>query len=120
MVQMNALARNFAQKLAAEAPVEYGSNLNNTKVYFGKLYGQCVTVEAYLEGTFQKHVNNNGYVCGDGGELSSKAETFCHYTYVKSGEQLMALDIQGVGYSLSDPEIATSELLDNTDNSILF
>ena len=73
-----------------------------------------------MKGTFQKHVNNNGYVCGDGGELSSKAETFCHYTYVKSGEQLMALDIQGVGYSLSDPEIATSELLDNTDNSILF
>jgi len=68
MVQMNALARNFAQKLAAEAPVEYGCHLNYTKVYFGKLYGQCVTVEEYLEGTFQKHVNNNGYVCGDGGK----------------------------------------------------
>ena len=120
MVQMNALARNFAQKLAAEAPVEYGSHLNYIKVYFGKLYGQCVTVEEYLEGTFQKHVNNNGYVCGDGGELSSKVETFSHYTYVKSGTQLMVLDIQGVGYSLSDPEIATSELLDNTDNSIFF
>ena len=32
----------------------------------------------------------------------------------------MVLDIQGVGYSLSDPEIVTSELLDNTDNSIFF
>jgi len=120
MVQMNALARNFAQKLAAEAPVEYGSHLNYTKVYFGKLYGQCVRVEEYLEGTFQKHVNNNEYVCGDGGELSSKAETFSHYSYVKSGKQLMVLDIQGVGYSLSDPEIATSELLDSADNSIFF
>ena len=39
VVQMNALARNFAQKLAAEAPVEYGSQLSYTKVYFGKLYG---------------------------------------------------------------------------------
>ena len=120
MVQMNALARNFAQKLAGEAPVEYGSHLNYTKVYFGKLYGQCVRVEEYLEGTFQKHVNNNEYVCGDGSELSSKAETFSHYSYVKSGKQLMVLDIQGVGYFLSDPEIATSELLDSADNSIFF
>jgi len=59
-------------------------------------------------------------VCGDGGELSSKAETFSHYSYVKSGKQLMVLDIQGVGYFLSDPEIATSELLDSADNSIFF
>ena len=59
VVQINGLARNFAQKLAAEAPVEYGSQLSYTKVYFAKLYGQCVTVEPYLEGTFQKHVNSN-------------------------------------------------------------
>ena len=70
MVQMNALARNFAQKLAAEASAEYGSHLKYTKVNFRKLYGQCVTVAEYLEGTFQKHVNDNGYVCGDGGELT--------------------------------------------------
>ena len=44
MVQMNAHARNFALKLTAEAPVEYGSTLSYIKVYFGKLYGQCVTV----------------------------------------------------------------------------
>ena len=74
----------------------------------------------YLEETFQKHVNNNGYVCGDGSELSIKAETFSHYTYVSSGKQLMVLDIQGVDYTLCDPEIATSELLDNADNSIFF
>lgn len=63
VVQMNGLARNFSQKLAAEAPVEYGSQLSYTKVYFGKLYGQCVTVEPYLEGTFQKHVNNKLWIC---------------------------------------------------------
>ena len=30
---------------------------------------------------------------------------FSHYTYIKSGKQLMVLDIQGAGYSLCDPEI---------------
>ena len=120
MVQMNSLARNFAQKLATEAPVEYGSHLSYNKVYFGKLYGQCVTVECYMDGTFKKHVNNTGDVCGDGSEISSKGKTFSHYTYAKSGKKLMVLDIQGVEYSLCDPEIATSELLDNSDNSIFF
>lgn len=62
-VQMNGLARNFAQKLAAEAPVKCGSQLSYTKVYFRKLYSQCVKVEPYLEDTFQKHVSNNGYMC---------------------------------------------------------
>ncbi|XP_078368275.1 myosin heavy chain kinase A-like [Oculina patagonica] len=120
VVQMNALARNFALRLAAEAPVKYGSTLRYTKVYFGKLYGQCVTVEPYIEGAFEKHVNNTGEVCGDGGEVSCKAETFSHYTYCKSGKQLMVVDIQGVDYTLFDPEIATSELLDNADQSIFF
>jgi len=32
----------------------------------------------------------------------------------------MVLYIQGVVYSLSDPEIATSEHLDSADNSIFF
>ena len=120
MVQMNALARNFALKLTAEAPVEYGPTLSYTKVYFGRLYGVCITVEHYMEGTFQKHVNNTGVVCGDGGELNCKAEAFCHYTYIRSGKQLMVVDIQGVDHTLCDPEIATSELMDNVDNSILF
>ena len=120
MVQMNVLARNFALKLAAEAPVEYGPTFIHTKVYFGKLYGQCVTVGHYMEGTFKKNVNNTGVVCGEGDELSCKAETFSHYIYAKSGKQLMVVDILGVDYTLCDPEIATCELLENADQSILF
>ena len=59
-------------------------------------------------------------MCSNGSELSSKAETFSHYTYVSSGKQLMVLDIQGVEYTLCDAEIATFERLDNAANSILF
>lgn len=56
----------------------------------------------------------------DASKLSRKAETFSHHTYVSSEKQLMVLDIQGVKYTLCDPEIATSEVVDNADNSIFF
>jgi len=76
---MNALCRNLAIMQANEAtPPCY------TKVYFGTLYDECITVENYLEGEFQKYINNTGDVFGDSA-LSMKAEAFSHFTYQKSG-----------------------------------
>ena len=49
----------------------------------------------------------------------TKAESFAHYSYVKSGEQLIIVDLQGVGFTLFDPEIASTQLYDK-DNSIYF
>ena len=118
-VQMNALVRNFAKTLASEAPIEYGHVLNYTNVYFGRLYSEFVTLENYIEGEFQKYVNNTGEVCGSC-EVTLKAESFCHYTYEKSGQQLMVLDIQGVDHSLFDPEVASSTLIDEIDRTIFF
>ena len=120
VVQMNALARNLAFSLSTEAPPEFGETLSYTKVYLGKLYGETVTIEKYLEGTFTKHVNNTGEVCGNDSELSLKAETFCHFTYMKSGKQLMVVDVQGVGFTLCDPEVATTDLLDPVEHAVLF
>ena len=42
-----------------------------------------------------------------------KAEAFSHFTYQTSGQQLMVVDIQGVGHQLFDPEIAGSTLIDD-------
>ena len=121
-VQMNSLARNFAKNLELEKPQEFGDSFSYTKVYFGKLNGECVTVENFLDSTarFSKYVNNTGDIYRDGSEVSLKAETFVHYTYVKSGKKLMVVDIQGKGYSLCDPEIASADLRDVDDNTILF
>ena len=55
----------------------------------------------------------------DGSEVSLKVEAFVHYTYVKSREKLMVVDIQGKGCCLCDPEIANAELRDANDNTIL-
>ena len=50
-VQMNSLAGNFAKNLELEKPKEFGDTFSYTKVYFGKLNGECVTVEKFLDGT---------------------------------------------------------------------
>lgn len=110
MVQMNSLARNFVMKLALDAPAEFGQTFSYTKVYLGKLSGECVTLESYLNGTFEKYINNTGDISGVGSELSMKAE---------SAKQLMIVDIQGVNYALCDPEIASTTLMAR-DETILF
>lgn len=84
-VQLNALARNFAENMAQEVPpVEFGSTFNYNKVYFSCLNSEFVTIEKFIEGTFAKWVNNTGG-CVDteeSTEVSLKAETFVHYTYI--------------------------------------
>ena len=84
---MNSLTRNIAKNLELEKPQEFGDTFSYMKVYFGKLNGECVTVEIFLDGTirFSNYVNNTGDIYRDGSEVSLKAEIFVHYTYVKSG-----------------------------------
>ena len=71
-----------------------------------------MTIEQFVDGTFRKYVNNNGNVCckGDRSALFDKAECLGHFTYERSGNKVMLLDIQGSEYSLIDPEIASKEL----------
>ena len=124
-VQLNALARNFAQSMASEIQAaEFGETFSYGKVYYSSLNGEPVTLENHLDGVFEKFINNTGELCvtpADASELSLKAETFAHYTFQKSNQQLvMVTDIQGVNYSLCDAEIATAELEDPEDQSIRF
>ena len=120
-VQMNSLARYLAKCLTKECPSDYGETFEYTKVYFGKYNGECITVEVFIEGEFVKHINNTGHIVEtNGSEVAAKAESFSHFTYVKSGKCLMVLDLQGTGYSLYDPEIASVELMDDKDDSIVF
>lgn len=123
-VQLNALARNFAQNMDLEAQCfEFGQTFSYSKVYFSSLNKEYVTLENFMEGTFTKFINNTGEICVEPehvNEISLKAEAFVHFTYVRSHEQLMVTDIQGVDYKLCDPEIATSQLTDPADSSIFF
>ena len=121
-VQMHSLARYYAMHLEKEAlsHASYGKTLQYSKVYIGKTEGDLVTLESYMEGKFVKYINNDGHICEKGSEVADKAEAFSHYTYVKSEKQLMVLDIQGTGYSLYDPEVASTKLLDDDQKTVLF
>ena len=56
-------------------------------------------------------VNNDGSICEPCSELTEKAERLAHFSYCKSNNQLMVVDMQGSGYTLFDPEIASKELV---------
>ncbi|CAB3996244.1 Retrovirus-related Pol poly from transposon TNT 1-94 [Paramuricea clavata] len=93
-VQMHNLARNFTAKLQQE-------------------------VVKVIAGTFDKHINITGDLCGDADlDVSQKGQCFVHYTFERSDKQLMVTDILGCGYTLFDPEVASKE--NSTDGESLF
>jgi hypothetical protein len=67
---MHNLSRNFTARLQQEVVKkgkadEFGEVLQYNKVFFGKCGDECVTVEDFIPGTFDKHGNNTGHVCGN-------------------------------------------------------
>ena len=124
-VQMHMFARNYVKLLKAEAPKEYGEHFKMGKAYHATTTkGEPLFIEPFIEGRFDKYVNNNGTVSsvrnGDEQqqELQSKAEALCHFSYSRSSKFAMVLDIQGCGFSLTDPEVATIERKDNSENNL--
>ena len=120
-IQMNSLAKYLAElfkKQVEELVSNFGEVLVYNEVFLGRLpSGDFVTFERFLEGTFDKYINNTGVPCtGPGGEkdlLVKKAECFVHFTHEKSKHELMVVDIQGIKYQLCDPEVATTTLRRN-------
>lgn len=112
---MQYLARNFASQvkeaIAKDKLDEYGESFEYKSVYMGIAEdGELLTVEEFIPGDFVKFINNNGIVCEEDTMLCKKAQAFSHFTYEKSQGKVMVLDIQGSGYTLYDPEIASADL----------
>ena len=122
---MHLLARNFALQLKdhvtkSEASDEFGDFLRYRKIFHGETDGgEYVAVEEFIPGCFTKYINNTGLGSINiesaneaANVIGLKAECLVHFSYQKSGKQLMVVDIQGNGYDLFDPEIASTELVD--------
>ena len=72
-------------------------------------------------GQFKKYINNTGQTCVDPTHImAQKAECLAHFTYEGSKNKLMLVEIQGTGYDLFDPAIASTDLLDETDKQYLY
>lgn len=47
--------------------------------------------------------------------MREKCESLAHFSYEQSHKEFIVLDMQGTGYKLYDPEIATKNLLDGDE-----
>ena len=86
-----------------------------TKMVNGSIICIPYIYEQYMEGAYLKYNTNCGWVNPDVSHYSAAAQAFSHYTWVKSGKQLIVCDLQGVTKSnqifLTDPAIHCKEYM---------
>ncbi|XP_073399084.1 eukaryotic elongation factor 2 kinase isoform X4 [Dendrobates tinctorius] len=73
-------------------------------------------LEHYIEGKYIKYNSNSGFVRDDNIRLTPQA--FSHFTFERSGHQLIVVDIQGVGDLYTDPQIHTECGTDYGDGNL--
>ncbi|XP_059487389.1 eukaryotic elongation factor 2 kinase-like [Neocloeon triangulifer] len=64
--------------------------------------------EHFIEGEYVKYNSNSGYVKEDKDHLRLTPHAFSHFTFERSGHELIIVDIQGVGDLYTDPQIHTA------------
>ena len=60
-----------------------------------------MALEPWIPGKYEKKTSNAGHIAKD----SELAQAFSHYTWQMTGGEIMVVDIQGVGNTLTDPQI---------------
>ncbi|XP_076007626.1 eukaryotic elongation factor 2 kinase [Genypterus blacodes] len=73
-------------------------------------------LEHYIEGKYIKYNSNSGFVRDENIRLTPQA--FSHFSFERSGHQLIVVDIQGVGDLYTDPQIHTEEGTDFGDGNL--
>lgn len=63
--------------------------------------------EHFIEGNYVKYNSNSGFVLTDI-NFRMTPQAFSHFTFERSGHQLIVVDVQGVGDLYTDPQIHTS------------
>ena len=116
-VQMHSVANELARKYrkAISDHREHGDHFRYHSIFYSSVASESVTVERFIKGNFTKYVNNDGKTRDGDSELSKKAEALCHFSYVATNEKLLLVNIQGFGYTLCDPEIATPSIMDDSE-----
>ncbi len=63
-------------------------------------------VEHFIEGEYIKYNSNSGFV--DNAICRNTPHAFSHFTFERSGHEVIVVDIQGVGDLYTDPQIHTA------------
>merc|ERR1712223_881746 len=73
-------------------------------------------VEHFIQGEYIKYNSNSGFV--DGTNCRKTPQAFSHFTFARSGHELIVVDVQGVGDLYTDPQIHTANGLDYGDGNL--
>ena len=124
-IQMHMVAKVIAQKMTKKCKGMdiFKSNFSYDEAFFSELENEPITVENFVEGDFTKYVTNDGNSCvPDVGKdaIFEQAEALVHFSFEDSSKKLLLLDIQGSGYKLYDPEIATADDLSSDSDENYF
>ena len=65
-------------------------------------------IEHYIDGEYIKYNSNSGFVDDRHGPERMTPQALSHFTFERSGHQLVVVDIQGVGDLYTDPQIHTA------------
>jgi len=64
-------------------------------------------IEHYIDGEYVKYNSNSGFV-DIRGHCRQTPQAFSHFTFERSGHELVVVDVQGVGDLYTDPQIHTA------------
>ncbi|GFU35551.1 hypothetical protein NPIL_419491 [Nephila pilipes] len=73
-------------------------------------------IEHYIEGEYIKYNSNSGFISCEKMRLTPQA--FSHFTFERSGHELIVVDIQGVGDLYTDPQIHTASGMGYGDGNL--
>jgi len=65
-------------------------------------------IEHHIDGNYIKYNSNSGFVDENHGPCRMTPQALSHFTFERSGHQLIVVDIQGVGDLYTDPQIHTA------------
>eukprot|EP01119_Soliformovum_irregulare_P016127 TRINITY_DN4632_c0_g1_i3.p1 TRINITY_DN4632_c0_g1~~TRINITY_DN4632_c0_g1_i3.p1 ORF type:complete len:828 (-),score=308.02 TRINITY_DN4632_c0_g1_i3:200-2683(-) len=105
-VEMQIFCKQWAEKFNAENPPKKVSYADAWLIELVDRRGNPVAMlETFIEGEYVKYSNNDGVVLVN----RNTPQAFSHYTYEKSLEDLVIVDIQGVDDFYTDPQIHTKD-----------
>lgn len=109
-LKANELAKAFNAQYSSSKPLRFivPQLATVTEVPYGNVYAEVndkILVEDFIEGKYEKFNTNGGWES----DSVTAVPAFSHYTYWKTGGELLVCDIQGVrtptGYILTDPAV---------------
>lgn len=102
--KMQMLAKNMAEKYNKLKPphrIDFLECFVLEHTIDGVQHYWCA--EKFIEGNYEKHSGNNGFVQEAHHRMTPHA--FSHFSYVMTGGKRMIVDIQGVGDLWTDPQV---------------